>query len=43
MDSIYYKAVGIILLFPWSLVAVTVVGYLRGRLARGGVTRRTHA
>lgn len=34
MDGLYYKAIGVILLFPWSLVAVTLAGYLRGRLAR---------
>jgi hypothetical protein len=36
MDALYYKAIGAILLFPWSLVGLTVVGYLRGRWGRRG-------
>ncbi len=34
MDSLYYKVVGLILLFPWSVLALTVVGHFRTRWAR---------
>lgn len=34
MDSLYYKVIGFILLVPWTLLGLTVVGYLRSRLAR---------
>lgn len=33
MDGLYYKVIGLILMFPWSLVALTVVGGLRRRHA----------
>jgi hypothetical protein len=29
MDALYYDMIPPILLFPWSLVALTVVGFLR--------------
>jgi hypothetical protein len=34
VDTVYYKVVGVILLFPWSILALTVVGHLRARWAR---------
>lgn len=34
MDSMYYKVIAIILLFPWSVLALTVAGHLRARWAR---------
>ena len=34
MDSVYYKVVGVILLFPWSILVLTVAGHLRARWAR---------
>lgn len=34
MDTLYYKVVGAILLFPWSILALTVAGHLRARWAR---------
>ena len=34
MESIYYKVIGFILLFPWSILGLTVVGHLHARWAR---------
>lgn len=34
MDSLYYKVIAIILLVPWTLLGLTLGGYLRSRLAR---------
>ena len=34
MDNIYYKVMGVILLFPWSILVLTVAGHLRARWAR---------
>jgi hypothetical protein len=34
MDSPYYTIVGLILLTPWTLLGLTLAGYLRGRWAR---------
>jgi hypothetical protein len=31
MDGIYCKAIGFLLLVPWALVALAVVGSLRSR------------
>ena len=36
MESIYYKVIAVILLFPWSILALTVAGHLRTRWARKG-------
>jgi hypothetical protein len=36
MDSLYYKVIGFILMVPWTLLGLTVAGYLRSRLARRG-------
>ncbi len=36
MDSLYYKVIAVILLFPWSILALTVAGHLRARWARKG-------
>jgi hypothetical protein len=30
----YYKVIGFILLFPWSILAVTIAGYLHERCLR---------
>ena len=32
--SLYYKVIGFILLMPWTLLGLTLVGYLRSRLGR---------
>ncbi len=34
MDAIYYKVIALILLLPWTLLGLTIAGYLRSRLAR---------
>lgn len=34
VESMYYKVVGVILLFPWSILVLTVAGHLRARWAR---------
>ena len=34
MQSVYYKVMAVILLFPWALLALTIVGHLRARWAR---------
>ncbi len=34
MGALYYKVIALILLFPWSLVVLTVVGFLRDRWQR---------
>ena len=34
MDTVYFKVIGVILLFPWSVLALTVAGYLRARWTR---------
>ena len=34
MDGIYYKVIACILLFPWALVGLTVVGYFRRTMRR---------
>jgi hypothetical protein len=31
MDGIYFKAIALLLLFPWALVALAVLGSLRRR------------
>ncbi len=36
MDTIYYKVIALILLFPWSILALTVFGHVRARWARKG-------
>jgi hypothetical protein len=36
VETIYYKVIAFILLFPWSILALTVVGHLRARRARKG-------
>ena len=36
MDSIYYKLIAVVLLFPWALFGLTLVGYLRARWGRSG-------
>lgn len=32
MDSVYSAVIAFILLFPWGLLAVTIVGHLHARL-----------
>ena len=34
MNSVYYHVMAIILLFPWTLLAVTIVGQLRALWGR---------
>jgi NhaP-type Na+/H+ or K+/H+ antiporter len=34
MDSMYYKVMALILLFPWSLLGLVLLGYVSGRLKR---------
>jgi hypothetical protein len=34
VDSLYYKVIAVILLFPWSILALTVAGHFRARRAR---------
>lgn len=34
MDSLYYKVIAFILLFPWSILALTIVGHYRARWVR---------
>jgi hypothetical protein len=34
MEGLYYKVIGLILLAPWSLLGLTLAGYLRSRWAR---------
>ena len=34
MDSVFGAVVAGIILFPWSLVGLTVIGYLRSRRGR---------
>ena len=36
MDSIYYKLIALVLLFPWALFGLTLVGYLRARWSGRG-------
>lgn len=33
MSSLYYKVIASILLFPWAILVVTIVGNLHARLA----------
>jgi hypothetical protein len=42
MDGLYYKMIWVILLFPWSLAALTVLGAVRDgrRKARARVRNR---
>ncbi len=36
MDALYYKVIGLVLLFPWTVFGLTIAGSLRRRLARRG-------
>ncbi len=36
MSSVYYNVLAFILLFPWTLLAVIIVGQLRARWRRPG-------
>ncbi len=38
MESLYYKVVAVILMFPWSILALTVAGHLRARWAHKAVS-----
>lgn len=35
MDALYYKVIGFVLLFPWMLMGLAVVGHLRARWTAG--------
>ncbi len=38
MDTIYFKIIALVLLFPWAVPALALVGYLRARWSRRGRT-----
>lgn len=39
MDNVYGLIVGVILLFPWSLVGIMVAGAIREKVRAGGDVR----
>ena len=36
VESVYYKVIGFVLLFPWFTVGLMFLGYFRGRWAPKG-------
>ncbi|MBI2116783.1 MAG: hypothetical protein HYT85_17140 [candidate division NC10 bacterium] len=36
MDSVYSAVIAFILLFPWGILAVTILGHLHARLVHKG-------
>lgn len=40
MDSLYSVVLGVVLLFPWSIVAMMVAGAVRGRVRAAAEDRR---
>ncbi len=43
MDAIYFKIIALVLLFPWALLALALVGYLRARPRRSRLAGRGSA